>query len=110
MPKALSISIDERSRIARDVASGLGRRPRCLPAYLFYDTKGAHLYERITMLPEYYLWRAERAIFEQHADEIIEFAGGRSSSRLRVVELGAGTARKSQLLIEALVQRTGAGE
>jgi L-histidine N-alpha-methyltransferase len=110
MPNALSLPFDEHARIARDVASGLRERPRRLPSYLFYDAEGARLYERITMLPEYYLWRAERAIFEHHASEIIELAGGSSPDRLRLVELGAGSARKSQLLLEALVQCTGAAE
>ena len=65
---------------------GLTRARQTLPPYLFYDDEGSRLYERITELPEYYLTRAERAIFAVHADAIVAAAlagEGRAVERRR---------------------------
>jgi L-histidine Nalpha-methyltransferase len=80
---------------------GLGASPKWLPARLFYDETGSALFEQITELPEYYLTRTERAIFESFAGEMLEAAG----SSLTLVELGAGTASKTSILIEELLRR-----
>ncbi|MEQ1508468.1 MAG: L-histidine N(alpha)-methyltransferase, partial [Myxococcota bacterium] len=89
------------------VADGLGRTPRTLPAWLFYDDRGSDLFEQITALPEYYLTRAEREILERHADEIVALAAEGTDRPLHVVELGAGSALKSQILLRAVVRRQG---
>jgi L-histidine N-alpha-methyltransferase len=86
---------------ASAVREGLSASPKWLPAKLFYDETGSALFERITELPEYYLTRTERAIFESHAAEILQAAG----SSLTLVELGAGTAVKTGILIEELLRR-----
>jgi len=80
---------------------GLSASPKRLPSWLFYDEAGSALFEQITELPEYYLTRTERAIFESYAGEILQAAG----SALTLVELGAGTATKTSILIEELLQR-----
>ena len=90
-----------RSPIAEEVLEGLSATPRKLPPKLFYDAQGSHLFEHITELPEYYLTRTERAIFEAHAVEII----GQAGSNLTLVELGAGSASKTRILIEAAAGR-----
>jgi L-histidine Nalpha-methyltransferase len=87
--------------MAREVREGLGATPKRLPAKFFYDEIGSALFEQITELPEYYLTRTERAIFEDYAAEILEAAG----PSLTLVELGAGTASKTCILIEELLQR-----
>ena len=71
------------------------------PGKLFYDDAGSALFEQITELPEYYLTRTERAIFESYAGEILRPQG----QSLTLVELGAGTASKTCILIEELLQR-----
>jgi len=91
--------------VADAVRKGLGRPKKQLPPWLFYDADGSEWFERITELPEYYLTRAEREIFETHADEIVATAAAGSDTALRVVELGAGTATKSQVLLKAVVRR-----
>ncbi len=103
---------EAQSPIAVDVARGLSASPKHLPPYLFYDEEGSRLYERITELPEYYLCRAERAIFEKHADEMVARAAGdapgsppTSSPPLSVVELGAGSAEKTEILLRAVLRR-----
>ncbi len=87
--------------IAADVLEGLLQRPRRLPPKLFYDARGSALFERITRLPEYYLTRTEQAILRRRAREIVAAAG----QNLTLVELGAGSARKTGLLISALLRR-----
>jgi L-histidine Nalpha-methyltransferase len=89
------------SPIAEDVLTGLRATPKRLPPKLFYDRRGSWLFEQITELPEYYLTRTERVIFQQYAGEIVEQAGG----NLTLIELGAGSASKTRILVEALAQR-----
>src|SRR5215831_15777885 len=89
------------SPIAEEVSEGLSSYPKSLPPKLFYDAEGSHLFEQITETPEYYPTRTERSIFEQYVCEMAERAG----NNLTLVELGAGSARKTRLLIEALLRR-----
>jgi dimethylhistidine N-methyltransferase len=90
--------------LASDVRRGLTARPKTLPSYLLYDAAGSELYERITGLPEYYLTRVERSILASRAAEIVERASNGSGS-LSVVELGAGSAAKTELLLSAALER-----
>jgi L-histidine N-alpha-methyltransferase len=85
--------------LAHDVLTGLSRLPRSLPPRLLYDAAGSALFEEITRLPEYYLTRAESEIFAEHAEEIME------SAPPTLVELGAGSARKTKLLLPPLLAR-----
>jgi len=87
--------------IANDVQSGFAKTPKQLPPSLFYDAEGSALFEAITRLPEYYLTRCELEIFNRHAPAIIAKAG----PSLTLVELGAGTASKTQVLIRELTER-----
>jgi dimethylhistidine N-methyltransferase len=90
-------------QISLAVSEGLMSRPKWLPAWLFYDAGGSQLFNQITELPEYYLTRTERSILAAHAQEIIALAAG--SDALRLVELGAGSADKTRLLLSAAVDR-----
>lgn len=85
---------------------GLTSRPKRLPAWLFYDQAGSQLFDAITELPEYYLTRTERGIFLAASDEIVGRAA--EGSRLHIVELGAGSADKTRLLLKAATQLQGA--
>jgi dimethylhistidine N-methyltransferase len=88
------------------VAEGLGRSPKKLPPWLFYDDAGSELFDQITFLPEYYLTRTERGIFEKYASEMVSAAAG--NHRLRLMELGAGSADKTRLLLSAALAHQGA--
>jgi L-histidine Nalpha-methyltransferase len=88
----------ENSEAALEVASGLTARTKTLPPWLFYDEEGTALFEEITRLPEYYLTRTELGIFERSAREM---AAAVSTTR-HVVELGAGAATKTKVLLRAL--------
>jgi dimethylhistidine N-methyltransferase len=95
------------SQIAEQMASavceGLMSRPKWLPSWLFYDAAGSELFNQITELPEYYLTRTERSILGAHAAQIIALAA--EGDALRIVELGAGSADKTRLLLTAAVDR-----
>ncbi len=86
---------------ANDVRAGLSSRPKQLQPWYFYDSLGSALFEAICELPEYYVTRAETEILQRHANEIARALRGPD----RVVELGSGNCRKTNLLIEALVAR-----
>src|SRR5437868_13933968 len=86
-----------RQIILADVRDGLLRPQRELPPKYFYDERGSQLFEEITRLPEYYLTRAEREILVARVDEIVGITGART-----LVELGAGSAAKTRLLLNAM--------
>ena len=76
---------------------GLQADPKQLPTVWLYDERGSRLYEEITRLPEYYLPRRERYILRARAAEI----AARTQART-LVELGAGAAQNTRLLLDAL--------
>jgi L-histidine N-alpha-methyltransferase len=88
-----------RRTLADDVLDGLTRPAKELPPKHLYDARGSELFDRITELPEYYPTRAERAILEARADDIVATTGARE-----LVELGAGTAAKTRVLLDAMAR------
>ncbi|MER3496737.1 MAG: L-histidine N(alpha)-methyltransferase, partial [Armatimonadota bacterium] len=87
--------------IAETVRRGLRQRSAVLPSYLLYDAAGSALFERITGTPEYYPTRAETAILERHAAEMVGDA-------IEIVEFGSGSSVKSILLLQVIADRPGA--
>jgi L-histidine N-alpha-methyltransferase len=85
------------SGIAADARMGLSAPFKELPPKYFYDERGSQLFERITELPEYYPTRAERAILDARAAEIVEVAGTST-----LIELGSGSASKTRCLFDAM--------
>jgi L-histidine N-alpha-methyltransferase len=99
-----SISIDRRlpeeffvSALRADVLAGLTASPKSLPPKWFYDERGSELFDKITLLDEYYPTRAEREILAARAAEIAAATGATT-----LVELGSGSADKTILLLDAL--------
>jgi L-histidine N-alpha-methyltransferase len=91
---------DVKERMIKDVHSGLTGEYKSLPSIYFYDDHGSALFEKITRLPGYYLARAETEILETYADDIIA-----AVHPDELVEIGAGYARKTRLLLSAIHQR-----
>lgn len=83
-----------------EILEGLRAPAKHLPCKLFYDARGAELFERITTLRAYYPTRTELGILEQALPEIAALAGRDA----RVVEFGSGSGRKTRLLLHALEQ------
>lgn len=88
---------------ADDVLAGLRATPKRLQSKYFYDEVGSALFDVITVLPEYYLTRAETQILREWGWEIVRALG----NPVEFIELGSGSAVKTRILIdEALrVQR-----
>jgi L-histidine Nalpha-methyltransferase len=86
-----------REQMLSDVRAGLSAAPKQLSPKYFYDERGSELFEEITHLPEYYLTRSERALLEQRIGEIVRVALPCS-----LVELGAGSATKTRIVIDAM--------
>ena len=84
--------------LREEVLRGLRGTPKTLPPKLFYDERGARLFERICTLDEYYLTRAELEILEGRAGEIAALAG----QRCALIEYGSGAGIKVRLLLDAL--------
>jgi dimethylhistidine N-methyltransferase len=108
MTTATQTSLNE--AVLNEALSGLTATPKTLSPWLFYDQRGSDLFEQITDLPEYYLTRTERALFATHADDILrEFLSPgapatqafRSPNTFTIAELGAGSASKTGLLLQA---------
>jgi L-histidine Nalpha-methyltransferase len=87
---------------ARAVAAGLSDCPRRLPSRYLYDARGSRLFDRICETPEYYLPRMETALLEASIDSISGLTGNRT-----LVELGAGTARKTGRILETYARDYG---
>ena len=88
-----------RDDLVRDVRAGLGSDPKSLPPRWFYDERGSELFEAITRLPEYYQTRTETAILAEAARDVIALVRPEA-----LVELGAGSAAKTRLLIEPAIR------
>ena len=77
-----------------NVVSNLLRSPKSISGAYVFDARGMAFYEHQCETPEYYLRRVEAALLRQHAAGIVEQCGFPS-----LVELGAGTARKTRMLL-----------
>ena len=86
---------------AEDVGRGLGMRPYTLMPKYFYDDLGSALFEAITHLPEYYLTRVERDLLATYGSQIV----ASFDAPLELVELGSGSATKTRLIIDAILER-----
>src|SRR5271155_5164165 len=86
---------------AEDVRTGLGMRPYTLMPKYFYDDLGSSLFEAITHLPEYYLTRVERDLLATYGSQIV----ATFDEPLELVELGSGSATKTRLIIDAILER-----
>jgi len=84
--------------LREEVLAGLRRKPRSLPARLFYDSRGAALFDAITRLDEYYLTRTELAILHDNAASMAARIGAGSV----ILEYGSGEAEKIRLVLDRM--------
>ena len=87
----------DREVMRQDVLEGLSLCPKELSPKYFYDSRGSQLFEEITRLDEYYLTRKERALLERWAPIWVE-----ELRPAALVELGAGSAEKSRVVLDAM--------
>ena len=84
-----------------DLRWGLSQPQKQLPSKYFYDTRGSELFEAITELPEYYPTRTETGLLKMPVSGWVTEMAPSS-----LVELGAGSARKTRILLAAMAQAT----
>jgi L-histidine N-alpha-methyltransferase len=83
--------------VLAEVRAGMSAAQKELPSKYFYDQRGSELFEEITRLPEYYLTRAEAALLARWMP-----AWTAALRPAALVELGAGSAEKTRLILDAL--------
>jgi L-histidine N-alpha-methyltransferase len=84
-------------RMLAEVAKGLSLPQKELSPKYFYDQRGSELFEEITRLEEYYPTRTERSMLEAWMPKLIRRLGTRT-----LVELGAGNAEKTRVILDAM--------
>ncbi len=82
---------------ARDIQEGLLAKPKRISSAYFYDEIGSRIFQEIMDMPAYYPSNCETEALQSHKNEIVKFLDGRS---FRLVELGAGDGRKTQILLD----------
>jgi L-histidine Nalpha-methyltransferase len=82
---------------AYDILAGLTKYPKALSSKYFYDARGSKLFEQIMQLPEYYPTRCEAQILETHKQTLLEMC---RKDYYHIVDLGAGDAAKTRILID----------
>lgn len=100
---AMSRQQPKASDFLQDALTGLAGAQKTLPAKYFYDAAGSALFEAITALPEYYPTRTELALLQAIGPQLRAAIGPDSL----VVEFGAGSGEKAELLLRALDRPAG---
>jgi L-histidine N-alpha-methyltransferase len=91
----------DREAMLAEVVAGLRRPDKRISSKYHYDEVGSELFEQITRLDEYYPTRTERALLERWMPVWVDELRPRS-----LVELGAGSADKSRIILDAMVRHT----
>jgi L-histidine Nalpha-methyltransferase len=105
------ISLHPVANFAADVRVGLSKSgQKELSSNYLYDALGSALFNAITELPEYGLFRADERILSQNAGEIVRPLLRTNSSanipeNVVVAELGSGSGKKTRWILEALARR-----
>ena len=86
---------EQTSAFGRDVIDDLSQHPKRLSPKYFYDATGSELFERITLLPEYYPTRSELSILLDRRSAISAIVPDGAA----LVEFGAGATTKVRLLL-----------
>jgi len=95
------------SDLASDVLQGLTAKPKRLSSRFFYDRQGDRLFQQIMELPEYYLTRLEYEILVTRKSDIGQLFLN-SHQAFDLVDLGAGDAKKTKVLLRELLDRDAA--
>ncbi len=88
---------DAHAALLRDVIDGFSHHQKRLSPKYFYDQRGSELFAEITRLSEYYPTRTEAALLESFAAPWL-----RDFRACALIELGAGNAEKTRILLDAL--------
>ena len=86
VPQPQPATLPKPNGFLSDVCAGLCRGgQKSLPPKYLYDELGSILFDAITRLPEYAVWRAERHLLTSHAHEIAAISRASLVDRKSVV-------------------------
>lgn len=85
---------------AQELSHSIRQKQKSINPKFFYDQKGSQLFEKICVLPEYYLTRTEISLLKQIDGKLQSYLDG----NFRLVELGSGSSQKTRLLIDILTR------
>ncbi|MBF8965477.1 L-histidine N(alpha)-methyltransferase [Pontibacter sp. FD36] len=88
---------------AHHVAAGLSQPPKKLSSRYFYDGPGSALFQQIMELPEYYPTRCEYEVLTDNKAAITAHLAKKGFFHL--IDLGAGDALKTKILLKELQER-----
>ncbi|KAL4076336.1 histidine-specific methyltransferase [Scleroderma citrinum] len=102
-------SPDASRQLADQISRGLDAplNKKILPSMILYDEAGLLLYDKFsTESPEFYLFRDVVEVLKVHADEIVQTMHNHSGNAVVsgevIIDLGAGSLRKTTYLLRAL--------
>ena len=81
-----------------EITISLTNTPKSINPKFFYDTVGSKLFDKICLLPEYYLYNSEIEILRNIKKEIKPYI----KSEIKLVELGSGSSIKTRLLLDMI--------
>ena len=100
-PSLAPVKAPAQTGMLEEMGWGLSQPQKQLPSKYFYDTRGSALFEAITGLPEYYPTRTETGLLKRQVSSWVAEMAPTS-----LVELGAGSARKTRILLAAMLRGT----
>lgn len=94
--------------VISEIRKGLTTAKKSIAPWLLYDDAGSALFEKITCLPEYYVSRIERSILRNNVRDIVGQALTSTDEPVRIIELGAGSAEKTSIILYEAMRRASA--
>jgi len=88
---------DHEEEYLQCILEGLTAEKKYIPSIFFYDETGSRLFEKITALPEYYLYNTEKEILKEISPKICSSFEG-----IDIVEIGSGDCSKISLLLSSI--------
>jgi len=91
-----------KERFAFDILTGFTSPRKFISSKYFYDDKGSELFSEIMDQEDYYPTRCEREILENYKSQMSELL---TNGYFKLIELGAGDGRKTQVLLKELLRQ-----
>jgi L-histidine Nalpha-methyltransferase len=86
------------------IEKGLSQPQKSLPSWLLYDQNGDKIFQEIMQLEEYYPTRCEFEILENHKEDLLRYFYT-PPKPFKLIELGAGDATKTEVLLKHFCKR-----
>ncbi len=90
---------ESKEDIVKMLIKGLASEKKYISSRFFYDDEGSNLFEKITLLPEYYPTATEKSILRGIAPFI-----AKTLKNTSIIELGSGDSSKISILLDAIPQ------